>query len=197
MRSPIALRDFVRYKCLNALFTGLSVGSIFIIYTPLQPWVYSLGGIVLALAMLLIARYYVAILNRTWFWRISMGVEIVMALLVLYFLIFSYSYVTALFVYAGYQLTFAFGAYLVRAETILIRKAKALTWLDVYKQIGYLAGMVVSFLFYKGLELGYGIEQSSEQVYLLHYLLLLVEVSVIYYLYRAFHPKVDSKQKLS
>jgi putative membrane protein len=187
MRTTIALRDFVRYKCLNALFTGLSVGSIFIIYTPLQPWVYSLGGIVLALAMLLIARYYVAILNRAWFWRISMGVEIVMALLVLYFLLFSYSYVTALFVYAGYQLTFAFGAYLVRAETLLIAKAKALTWLDVYKQIGYLAGMVVSFLFYKGLELGYGIEQSSEQVYLLHYLLLLVEASVIYYLYRAFH----------
>lgn len=187
MRSPIALRDFVRYKCLNALFTGLSVGSIFIIYTPLQPWVYSLGGIVLALAMLLIARYYVAILNRTWFWRISIGVEIVMALLVLYFLLFSYSYVTALFVYAGYQLTFAFGAYLVRAETLLIAKAKALTWLDVYKQIGYLAGMVLSFLFYKGLELGYGIDQSNEQVYLLHYLLLIVEASVIYYLYRAFH----------
>lgn len=194
MKQParIGLRAFVTYKFLNALFTGISVGSIFIIYAPLQPRVYSLGGIALALAMLFVARLYVHILNRAWFWRISLGVEAVMALLVLYFLLFSYSYATALFVYAGYQLTFAFGAYLVRAETILIAKAKALTYLDVYKQAGYLAGMVVSFLFYEVLDHFGGIDDSATQVYLVHYLLLLTELSVLYYLYRAFHPEQRS-----
>jgi len=182
----IALRPFIHYKFLNALFTGVSVGSIFIIYAPLQPYVYSLGGILLALAMLLVARYYVRILNRAWFYRISLGVEAVMLVLVLYFLLFSYSYASALFVYAGYQLTFAFGAYLVRAETILIAKARALTYLDVYKQAGYLAGMVISFLFYKLLEFR-TVDDAQTQVYLMHYLLLLTELGVIYYLYRAFH----------
>lgn len=182
----IALRPFIRYKFLNALFTGVSVGSIFIIYAPLQPYVYSAGGILLALAMLLIARYYVRILNVTWFYRISLGVEAVMLLLVLYFLRFSYSYASALFIYAGYQLTFAFGSYLVRAETILIARAKALTYLDVYKQAGYLAGMVISFLFYKLLAFR-SVEDAQTQVYLMHYLLLATELGVLYYLYRAFH----------
>lgn len=183
----IGLRDFVKYKFLNSLFTGISVGSIFIIYTPLQPIIFSVGGIALAVAMLLIARFYVRILNRTWFWRISLGVEIVMLLLVLGFLLFSYSYATALFVYAGYQLTFAFGSYLVRAETILIEKARALTYLDVYKQAGYLAGMLMAFIFYEGLEVAAGIGDSQTQVYLMHYLLLGIEGSVLYFLYRAFH----------
>ena len=183
-----ALKPFVRYKFFNALFTGISVGSIFTIYTPLQPYVYSLGGILLALAMLFIAKLYGYILNRLWFWRISIAVEAVMLLLVLYFLLFSYSYISALFIYAGYQLTFAFGSYLVRAETILINKAKALTALDVSKQAGYLAGMVISFLFYKALAHYADMADSREQVYLIHYLLLAAELLVIAYLYRAFHP---------
>ena len=188
----IGLRAFVAYKFFNALFTGISVGSIFIIYKPLQPSVYSLGGIALALAMLGIARLYSRILNRTWFWRISLAVEIVMLLLVLFFLIFAYGYMNALVIYAGYQLTFAFGAYLVRAETILIGRPKALTYLDVYKQLGYLAGMVIAYLFYEILERGYAVTDGQMQVYLLHYLLLLTELAVLYYLYRAFHPRERS-----
>lgn len=188
----IGLREFVKYKFLNALFTGISVGSIFTIYTPLQPIVFSLGGIGLALAMLVIARFYVRILNRVWFWRISLGVEIVMLVLVLYFLLFPYGYASALFVYAGYQLTFAFGSYLVRAETILIGKAKALTYLDVYKQAGYLAGMVVAFAFYKALDTGFAITDAQRQVYWLHIPLLLTEFGVLYYLYRAFHKRAGA-----
>jgi hypothetical protein len=182
------LRAFARYKFFNALFLGLSVGSIFVIYTPLQPWIYSLGGIALALAMLFVAKLYPHILNRTWFYRISLAVELVMLALVAYFLLFSYSYATALFMYAGYQLTFAFGSYLVRAETILIEKAKALTYIDVSKQVGYLAGMILSLLFYQGLAFFYGITESEPQVYRMHGLLLLTELVVIFWLYKAFHP---------
>jgi 3-methyladenine DNA glycosylase AlkC len=93
-----------------------------------------LGGIILALAMLFVAKFYSKIMNIYYFFRISLIVEIVAFLLVLYFLLFSYSYVTALFVYIGYQLTFVFGSYLVRAETILIKRSQILTFLDVAKQ---------------------------------------------------------------
>ncbi len=188
----IDLTSFVRYKFFNALFMGLSVGSIFIIYAPLPPSVYSLGGIVLALSMLAIAKLYVHILNRIWFYRISLFVELVMLVLVLYFLSTSYGYATALFIYAGYQLTFAFGSYLVRAETVLIEEAEALSRLDVAKQLGYLAGMVVSYLFYKLLETAYGLSDHQRQVYDLHYLLLMTELAVLFFLYKAFHPKTET-----
>lgn len=184
----IALKPFIAYKGMNSLFTGLSVGSIFIIYAPLPPSVYSLGGIVLALAMLIIARFYSRILNRQWFYRISLTVEGVMMLLVLYFLMASYTFTTALIIYAGYQLTFAFGSYLVRAETMLIPKAKALTAIDVMKQGGYLVGMLIAFLFYGALERFMGISDPQRQVYLLHFLLLSFQAGVLFLLFRAFRP---------
>jgi hypothetical protein len=185
-RGRIRLRPFIKYRFFNSFFTGLSIGSIFIIYAPLQPSVYSLGGVFLALSMLLIAKFYSRIMNLRCFYLISMGVELVMLTLVLYFLLFSYSYKTALFVYIGYQATFAFGSYLVRAETILIVKSEALTLIDVSRQKGYLAGMVVSYLFYKTMEELFNITQNGPQVYILHYLLFAVEAITIMYLVEAF-----------
>lgn len=182
----IDARAFISYKFYNSLFTGLSVGSIFTIYTPLEPSLFSIGGVFLALAMLVIAKFYTKIMNRRYFYRISLAVEVVMLALVLYFLLFTYSYTTALMVYLGYQFTFAFGSYLVRAETILFPRRQILTFLDVTKQKGYLAGMVVSFLFYKGLEHFYAVTENRLQVYALHFLLLAVELVTILYLLRAF-----------
>lgn len=182
----IDVREFIRYKFFNSLFTGLSIGSIFTIYTPLEPSLFSIGGIFLALAMLYIAKLYTRIMNRRYFYLISMGVELVMLAMLLYFLLFSYSYTTALLVYLGYQVTFSFGSYLVRAETILFKRSKILTFLDVAKQTGYLAGMVLSFLFYKALEYLFGLSDNSLQVYDLHFLLLTVETVTIVYLLRAF-----------
>jgi len=182
----IDLRTFIRYKGVNSLFTGLSVGSIFTLYTPLEPSVFSLGGVALALAMLVIARTYVRIMNRRWFFRISMGVELVMLVLVAGFLCFGYGYVSALLIYAGYQATFAFGSYLVRAETMLIPNRRVLAFLDVAKQQGYLAGMAGAYLFYQMLERGLGIADTQVQVYDLHVILLAVEALTILLLARAF-----------
>jgi len=162
------------------------VGSIFIIYSPLEPSVYSLGGIVLAAFMLVIATLYEKILNNHYFYRISLLVEIVLLALVVYFLIFSYSYQTALFVYLGYQLTFVFGSYLVRAETLALKSEKILTFVDVAKQSGYLIGMAVSFGFYKLLEFGFDITDNQLQVYNIHYLLLAVEIVIIFLLVKSF-----------
>ena len=125
------------------------MGSIFTIYAPLNPSIYSFGGIILAISMLFVAKLYSKILNVEYFYRISLFVELIALVLICGFLIFSYSYATALFIYIGYQATFTFGSYLVRAETVLLKKAQILTFLDVAKQKGYLVGMGISFLFYK------------------------------------------------
>jgi putative membrane protein len=179
-------RQFIKYKLINSLFLGISVGSIFTIYTPLEPSIYSIGGILLALAMLFIAKLYSKIINIYYFYRISIFVELAALFLVLYFLIFSYSYMTALLVYAGYQITFTFGSYLVRAETVLLRRAKILTFLDVAKQKGYLIGMGVSYIFYKILENYALITSNQDKVYNMHFLLLAIELLTIYYLLKSF-----------
>ena len=54
-------KNFVIYKFLNSLFMGTSIGCIFTIYMPLEPSIYSIGGIVLALGSILIATQYAKI----------------------------------------------------------------------------------------------------------------------------------------
>jgi len=176
---------FIRYKFFNSLFLGLSVGAIFTLYTPLEPSIYSLGGVFLALAMLLVARLYNHILNAKWFFRISLFVEVVLLLAILYFLYHSYSYQTSLLMYIGYQITFIFGSYLVRAETLLLKTDTLLTQLDTAKQLGYLMGMGSSYLFYKVIK-AYGITGNQTQVYDLHFLLFAVEIIVITLIIKSF-----------
>lgn len=176
---------FIRYKFFNSLFLGLSVGAIFTLYAPLEPSIYSLGGVFLALAMLLVARLYNHILNAEWFFRISLFVEVVLFLAILYFLYHAYSYQTALLMYIGYQVTFIFGSYLVRAETLLLKTDVLLTKLDTAKQLGYLMGMGLSYLFYK-LIAHYGVTDHQAQVYTLHFLLLGVESIVILLIFKSF-----------
>ncbi len=176
---------FIRYKFFNSLFLGLSVGAIFTLYAPLEPSIYSLGGVFLALSMLIVARFYNHILNALWFFRISLFVEVVLFFAIFYFLYKEYSYQTALLMYIGYQITFVFGSYLIRAETLLLKTDTLLTKLDTAKQLGYLLGMGVSYLFYKVVKT-YGIESNQEQVYDLHFLLLAIEVIVIILILKSF-----------
>lgn len=182
-------REFISYKFYNSLFLGVSVGSIFTIYAPLQPSIYSVGGILLALAMLFIAKFYSKILNIEYFYKISLFVEYIMLAVIIYFLLISYNYTSALLIYAGYQVTFSFGSYLVRAETILLKRSKILTFLDVTKQKGYLVGMFISFIFYKILEYFLDITSNQEKVYDLHTLLLILQLVIIYKLYKSFRKK--------
>ena len=179
-------RAFVLYKFFNSLFLGVSLGSIFTIYSPLEPSVYSIGGIALAFFMLIIANLYHKILNAKYFFLISLFVELVILALVIGFLIFSYSYQTALWVYIGYQLTFIFGSYLLRAETLVLQENEILTRVDTAKQVGYLAGMAISYVFYKIVEMQWQITDNQQQVYVLHFILLLIELVVIAYIIKAF-----------
>jgi len=176
---------FIRYKFFNSLFLGVSIGAIFTLYAPLEPSIYSLGGVILAMGMLLVARLYSYILNADWFFRISLFVEVVLLFAMLYFMYASYSYQTALLLYIGYQVTFLFGNYLIRAETLLLKTDTLLTKLDTAKQLGYLLGMGVSYVIYK-LFSHYGIDTPQEQVYTLHFLLIAIEVSVIILIIKSF-----------
>jgi putative membrane protein len=182
----INTREFLKYKFFNSLFLGISVGSIFTLYAPLEPSIYSLGGIFLALAMLFVAKLYYKILNLKAFFLISLLVEVVILLAVLYFLLFNYSYTTALLIYLGYQFTFVFGSYLVRAETIFFPKAQLLTMIDVIKQKSYLLGMLCAYGFYKALEYFLQMSDKQDQVYLIHFPLLACELFTIYFLLKAF-----------
>jgi|TARA_B110000240_G_scaffold117087_1_gene131157 putative membrane protein len=192
-------RNFIVYKFFNSLFTGVSVGSIFVIYSDnIDPSIYSLGGIVLASLMMLVSLMYSKILNNHYFFRISLFVEVILFIMVLYFLIFSYSPLTSLLIYCGYQLSFVFGSYLIRAETLALKNNKILTWVDLSKNAGYLVGLAISFFFYKIIELdfnfqimnyeirGLNITDNNLQVYNIHYLLVFLEIVIIYSLIKSF-----------
>jgi len=90
-----------------------------------------------------------------------------------------------LIIYAAYQLSFMFGGYLARAETYFARKVSIMGWIDVAKQQGYLAGLTLSYFFYKGCE-HYAMTDAKTQVYALHFPLLVIEVLVIVLLVRGF-----------
>ncbi len=186
---------FIRYKFVNSLFLGLSVGAIFTLYAPLEPSIYSVGGIALAVGMLIVARLYHTLMNAQWLFRISLSVEILLMMVMLYFLVHPYTYQTALLIYVGYQLTFVFGSYLVRVETLLLKTDVLLTKLDTAKQLGYLVGMGAAYLFYKLLE-GYGLSTNQEKVYMLHYLLVIVEIVVIGLIFKSFQKEVVCKNNL-
>ncbi|SNZ11789.1 hypothetical protein SAMN06265182_2121 [Persephonella hydrogeniphila] len=179
-------RRYFWYKFFNSLFTGLSIGSIFTIYAPLKPSIYSIGGILLAIGMLIVAKFYEKLMTMKIFFLISLFVEFVILVLISYFLVNPYTYSTALFVYAGYQITFVFGSYIVRTETLFLKKKKLLSWLDMFKQSGYLLGLAVSFVFYKILENFFSIITNQEKIYNLHFFLLFVEILIIITLIRSF-----------
>jgi len=178
---------FLLYKLFNSSFTGLSIGILFIIYKPIEdPSVYSLGGIFLAISMLLIALFYEKLLNIKSFYFISLLVEIVMFLTLVVFFIFKISYFSALLIYSLYQLTFIFGGYLVRAETLVAKEKDFLSRIDIAKQIGYLIGLSISYLFYKVLEHFYSITDGVQQIEILHYVLIFLQISIICFLFFSF-----------
>ena len=80
-------KAFIRYKLFNSSFTGLSIGILFTIYNPLDPSIYSIGGIILAASMLLIAKFYEQLLNIRSFFYISLMVEFMMLLTIVIFMI--------------------------------------------------------------------------------------------------------------
>lgn len=179
-------KNFIIYKFLNSLFLGVSIGITVTVYKPLEIIIFSQGGIFLAILMIIVAALYSKILNITYFYRISLFVESIIFLVVITFLFFSFNFQIALGYYIGYQITFIFGSYLVRMETLLLKKDKILSQVDIAKQLGYLIGLVISFLFYKYIEYQFNIIDNKTKVFFIHYFLLIIEALIIIFLVRSF-----------
>lgn len=180
------IKSFLWYKLFNSSFTGLSIGMLFTIYDPLDPLVYSVGGIFLAVAMLIIAKFYDKLLNIKSFYYISLMVELMMLFTVIIFVLLQFSLVSALLIYIGYQFTFTFGGYLVRAETLVAQDKELLGKIDISKQLGYLFGLGASFLFYETLKYGIEIIESKEQIIILNYILIVLQCFIIFFLIISF-----------
>ena len=185
---------YLKYKFFNSLFLGISVGSYITIYSPLDIKTFSIGGIFLAVAMIIIAKYYDKIININYFKMISLTVEYCILISLIILLIFSYSYAISLAIYIIYQITFSFGSYLVRTETMLFNETKIISKLDVVKQQGTLIGMGLSFLFYKLIERYFMINDNETQVYLVHFVLLIVQMITILFLSISFKIKRHQNQ---
>ena len=177
---------FLAYKFFNSLFLGLSIGAVFTLYEPLSPATFSAGGVGLALATMVIATQYHRIFDPWWFFRLSLGVEVIILLGVIGVLIYPIEQPLALFIYLGYQVTFALGSYLVRCETLLVVQQRRLTQLDVTKQIAYLIGMGASWGAYLVMENHFAVVDKAAQVVAIHGPLLVVEAAVIACLVLAF-----------
>ena len=187
-------KRYLVFKFFNSMFTGLSMGTVFVIYAPLNPSVYSIGGILLAVATMVIATFYTKLIQVKYFYLISLFVEIIILTIILAVLIFSLNPLIASIVYIGYQITFVFGSYLVRCETLLLESKKFLSKVDIFKQLGYLMGLAISYVIYKWLEYYLLVTENNLQVYYMHFSLLTNQLIVILVLYFSFD-KTSSIEK--
>lgn len=183
------LNYYLCYKFANALFTGLSLGTVITIYAPLEPSFFSLGGVFLAFGILIVSKLYDKLFSLEWFFKLNLFVEMVLLIIIGYFLYFKASYESAVFVYLGYQLSFLFGNYLVRMETLFIQDITIISKIDSIKQFGSLVGMGGAYLFYKLLK----DKTNMEQIYTMHYMLFLLQFVVIILVYKSFKPNLYKK----
>ena len=181
----LIFRPYLHYKFTNSLFTGIVGGSVFTIYGSLSPSTFSLGGIILALGLMGLAYGYHRLMKLEYFRNFSLAAEIMMLFMVGFFILFPTYQTTALIVYGAYQLSFMLGGYLMRAETHFAKHARIMGWIDIVKQQGYLAGLTLSYGFYKLLEY-YQISDAHTQVYYLHFPLFILEIIVIAFLLKGF-----------
>ena len=162
---------------------------LFTIHGPLDPLTYSIGGMFLAVGMLIIAKFYEKLLNIKSFYYISLMVEVMMLITVITFIFLQISLLSALLIYIGYQFTFTFGGYLVRAETLVANDKELLGKIDFNKQLGYLAGLGASFVFYYTLKDGFEIVEPKSQIMILHYLLIILQILIVLFLKASFSRK--------
>ena len=125
-------------------------------------------------------------MNINYFYQFSLFVEAIMMIWIIAFLMDPFSYQIALLIYIARQVTFLFGDFLGRAETIFIKKTEILSSIDVAKQLGAISGMIISVVFYKILEHKFFITENEPQVFYIHFLLCIIEISIILLLVKAF-----------
>jgi hypothetical protein len=173
---------FLAYKTINSLFAGLSLGAIIGIYAALEPETFSIGGAALAIGTFFVALCYSFLMKIKAFFVITIAVELAVLCAIIFCLIDPNSYAIVAIIYICYQVSFLFGGYLLRAETLFLRRVTLLSRLDALKQIGYIAGLIASYFFYAALN-----ETKTDKIWLLHWLLLAVEIATIAFALLAFN----------
>lgn len=181
----IIVRRYFAYKYLNAIFGGAVTGSVFTVYALLEPSLFSLGGIIVAIGVFIVAKLYGRLMNPRRFFEVTMATEILTLCSLVLFISLPKSYVMSLGYFWLYQCIFIFGIYLVRAESYLLRHIALLSMADRLKQKGYIVGLIISYGFYKGAHF-LGVYDSWNQVWYLYLFLSIVQIVIIALLFRAF-----------
>ena len=126
-----------------------------------------------------IALLYSKLINIKAFFFVTVLIELLALWTVIYYLFQPNN--TAIVIYICYQIMFVFGNYTLRTETIFLQPIKTLTALDSSKQIGYIAGLAASSLFYSLFA-----AEKLTQIYYMHFALLFVQILALYCVFRAF-----------
>ena len=185
-RYTIKTNTFIAYKFVNTMFMGIAIGSYVIQYQPIKIDDYPIMGILFAILTIIIATLYKRIMKIDYFFKFLLIVELIMLIWIIFFLIYPYSYQVALLIYIARNITFLFGDFLGRAETIFLKKTEILSSIDIFKQIGSIFGMILSVLFYKWIEQTYQIFDNESKVYYIHFILIFLQFIIIFLVLKSF-----------
>mgnify|MGYP001567403682 FL=1 len=188
-RYLINTKIFITYKFINTMFMGIAIGSYVTQYKPIKIDDYPIMGIIFAILTIGIASLYKRIMKIDYFFKFLLIVESIMLIWIIFFLIYPYSYQVALLIYIARSITFLFGDFLGRAETIFLNKTETLSSIDIFKQLGNISGMIFSVLFYKWIEETYLISDNESKVYYIHFLLVILQVIIIFLVFKSFQRK--------
>lgn len=188
-RYLINTKTFITYKFINTMFMGIAIGSYVTQYKPIKIDDYPIMGIIFAIFTIGIASLYKRIMIIDYFFKFLLIVEFIMLIWIIFFLIYPYSYQVALLIYIARSITFLFGDFLGRAETIFLNKTETLSSIDVFKQLGNISGMIISVIFYKWIEQTYLISDNESKVYYIHFLLVFLQVIIIFFVFKSFKKK--------
>ena len=185
----INTKTFITYKFINTMFMGIAIGSYVTQYKPIKIDDYPIMGIIFAILTIGIASLYRRIMKIDYFFKFLLIVESIMLIWIIFFLIYPYSYQVALLIYIARSITFLFGDFLGRAETIFLNKTEILSSIDIFKQLGNISGMIFSVIFYKWIEQIYSISDNASKVYYIHFLLVILQVIIIFLVFKSFQRK--------
>ena len=183
----INTKTYITYKFVNTMFMGIAIGSYVIQYQPIEIDDYPIMGIIFAILTIIIASLYTRIMKIDYFFKFLLIVELIMLTWIIFFLIYPYSYQVALLIYIARSITFLFGDFLGRAETIFLNKTEILSSIDIFKQLGNISGMIISVIFYKWIEQTYLISDNESKVYYIHFILVSLQVIIIFLVLKSFH----------
>lgn len=185
----IDFRNYLNYKLLNSVFNGAVTGSVFTVYGLLEPSLFSVGGIVVAIGVFVVAKLYSYFMNIRRFFEVSLFTEVLILATLAIFLLLPKGYAVSMIYFWIYEVVFIFGTYLVRVESYFLNKVSLLSMIDRIKQKGYIVGLILSYLFYEVLKLN-GKKDAWDQVWAIYTVLFFVQVAIIFYLFKAFRKRV-------